>query len=491
MISHTLEDYLGQCKDYNLIPVYSEFFTDTDTPITLFNKVCKNNEYSYLLESVEGAEHLARYSFIGFEPFLRYWFERQKGYIEERGIVIETTGNPIDILADIMNRYKAPNVAELPRFYGGAVGYFGYDMVRYLEKLPDKKEEELELPECYYILSKVVMIFDHVKHRVLVVVNTQPGDEPEKEYAKAVEQIADVLKKIKAPLIELTIDPLTEKNNNAGFCANMTCDDFVSMVSNAKEYIKAGDIFQVVLSQRFRFSTDKTPFDIYRSLRVINPAPYLFYLNLGSIKVIGSSPEMLVRVEDNKVQTCPIAGTRPRGKNQNEDRLHEEELLKDEKELAEHVMLVDLGRNDLGRVCEYGSINVSDFMKVEKYSHVMHIVTRVTGSLKDGYNCFDTLKACFPAGTVSGAPKVRAMEIIDELEPTARGIYSGVVGYFGFTGNMDTCITIRTVVVHKDVAYVQAGAGIVADSDPENEYNETLNKARAIFETLNSKGGRQ
>lgn len=476
-----LEAYIANSSAYRLVPVYKELFTDVDTPITLYKKVCGTEE-SYLLESVEGSEHLSRYSFIGINPFLRFWYDNKTGYIEENGVIKEETGNPLDILAGIMARFRGPDLPGLPRFYGGAVGYFAYDTIRHIEHLPDAREKSPDLPECCYLLTKVNLIFDHVRHRVIVVANTRPGAEPEKDYQEALALIEEVVQKIKGPAPETP--PAAGEALSSGFVSNMTRDDFAAMVVKAKEYIKAGDIFQVVLSQRFQQPVHKAPFDIYRSLRAINPAPYLYYLNLGKTQVIGSSPEMLVRVEGGIAETCPIAGTRPRGRDEEEDDCLAEELLEDEKEKAEHVMLVDLGRNDLGRVCIYESIELTDFMIVEKYSHVMHLVSRIKGKLKPEYTAIDTLKACFPAGTVSGAPKVRAMEIIDELEPTGRGIYAGVVGYFGFSGNMDTCITIRTVVVHEGIAYVQAGAGIVADSDPQKEYEETLNKAGAIFETF-------
>ena len=481
MFFPNIDEYLEMSNNYNLIPVYTDLFVDMDTPISIFKKVCQG-QYTYLLESVEGGENLARYSFIGLEPFVRYECRDGNGIITDKNGQCQVNGEPLRILNEIMNRYQAPKIDGLPRFYGGAVGYFGYDLIRYVEKLPEETVNDLNLPDCNFILTRLVLIFDHVKHRVKIVVNTEPGINPVDAYNSAVNSISYIKKIINEP--SAVNSNHSGVNTHSDFVSNMTKEDFVAKVERAKEYIRAGDVFQVVLSQRLKMPLQGEPFDIYRNLRTINPAPYLYYLNFGGTVIIGSSPEMLIRVEDNYIQTCPIAGTRPRGLNKAEDAIFEKELLADEKEKAEHLMLVDLGRNDLGRVCNYGSIEVNGFMEVERYSHVMHLVTNVSGLLKPEYTCYDALKACFPAGTVSGAPKVRAMEIIEELEPTRRGVYAGVIGYFGFTGNMDTCITIRTILVHDGATYVQAGAGIVADSHPEREYDETINKAKALLETL-------
>lgn len=477
-----IEEYIEMSKEYNLIPVYADLFVDMDTPISIFKKVC-NGQYTYLLESVEGGENLARYSFIGLDPFMRFECRRGEGIIEDSQGSRTVKGEPLDILQDIMQSYHAPKIDGLPRFYGGAVGYFGYDLVRYIETLPETTEDDLDLPDCNFILTRLVLIFDHVKHKVKIVVNTEPGSNPADAYQEAVNSITHVKKLISGQLVSDSTYQ-SQGTPSGGFVSNMTKEEFISKVEAAKEYIKSGDIFQVVLSQRLKMPLQGHPFDIYRNLRTVNPAPYLYYLNFGGTVIIGSSPEMLIRVEDGVVQTCPIAGTRPRGKSKSEDISFEKELLADHKEKAEHVMLVDLGRNDLGRVCDYGSIEVHGFMDIERYSHVMHIVSTVKGMLRAGMNSFSALKACFPAGTVSGAPKIRAMEIIEELEPTRRGVYAGIIGYFGFTGNMDTCITIRTILVHNGATYVQAGAGIVADSQPEKEYEETINKAKALLETL-------
>ncbi len=480
-------EYLQMSKTYNLIPVYTELFVDMDTPISIFKKVCKGR-YSYLLESVEGGENLARYSFIGFEPFLNFFCRNGNNVIEKdegtTTIKTELTGSPLDNLRKIMEEYQAPTIAGLPRFYGGAVGYFGYDLIRYIEEIPEETVDDLGIPDCHFILTRMVLIFDHVKHKVKIVVNTEPGGSPEKTYEKAVSSINAIKQMIHSNPVMISAQRYDKNRSLQDFNSNMTKEEFMVKVEKAKEYIKSGDVFQVVLSQRLNMPLKGEPFDVYRNLRTVNPAPYLYYLNFDETVIIGSSPEMLIRVEDGEIQTCPIAGTRPRGKDNTEDELFEKELLADEKETAEHLMLVDLGRNDLGRVCDYGSIKLNCFMQIERYSHVMHLVSTVSGKILPEMSSFDALKSCFPAGTVSGAPKIRAMEIIEELEPTRRGVYAGVIGYFGFTGNMDTCITIRTIVVHKGRTYIQAGAGIVADSQPEKEYDETINKAKALLETL-------
>lgn len=481
MIYPEINEYKEMAGNYNLIPVYTDLLVDMDTPISIFKKVCRQ-PYTYLLESVEGGENLARYSFIGLEPFVKFKFKNGSGVIENSTGIHQVTGEPLAVLKEIMDSYQAPKIDGLPRFYGGAVGYFGYDLVRYMEELPDETIDDLDLPDCHFILTRLVLIFDHVKHKLKIVVNTEPGHDPVTAYQAAVQRI-NYIKKIinEHPSLEHSS---TNTIYQTDISSNMTKEEFMEKVEQAKGYIRAGDVFQVVLSQRLRMPLKREPFDIYRTLRTVNPAPYLYYLDFGGTVIIGSSPEMLIRVEDDFVQTCPIAGTRPRGKSMTEDKSLEKELLADEKEKAEHLMLVDLGRNDLGRVCDYGSIEVSGFMDIERYSHVMHIVSTVNGRLKPGKTCYDALKACFPAGTVSGAPKLRAMEIIEELEPSRRGVYAGAIGYFGFTGNMDTCITIRTILVHDGMTYVQAGAGIVADSDPQKEYEETLNKAGALLQTL-------
>lgn len=496
MLFPSFDEYLELSKAYDIVPVYQEVLVDMETPISIYKKLGhhkhsnpqesilqdSNPLESYLLESVEGGEHLARYSFIGLEPFLSFRFKDGEGVINREGQEEKVTGKPLAILEQLMSGYKAPLLENLPRFYGGAVGYFGYDLTRTWEQLPSSGNDDLELADCHFVLTNLVLIFDHVQHKLKIVYNSRVGEDAELSYHQAQEHINRVLVLLSRPNLGNLQQVPTP--GAASITSNLTKQQFMAKVEQAQEYIRAGDIFQVVLSQRFQAPLEAAPFDIYRSLRRINPAPYLYFLDFGDTKLIGSSPEMLVRVEDRRVETRPLAGTRPRGKNTREDQQLAAELLADEKEKAEHLMLVDLGRNDLGRVCTYGSVELTEFMQVERYSHVMHLVTQVEGQLGEGHSQYDALEACFPAGTVSGAPKLRAMEIIAELEPNNRGAYAGAIGYLSFTGNMDTCITIRTIVVSKGQLYVQAGAGIVADSVPELEYQETVNKAMALLKTL-------
>lgn len=494
MYSPLLGEYLKLSSRYNLIPVYHEFVADTLTPITVFWKVF-SGQPAFLLESVEGGERLARYSFIGIDPYLVYGHHGKAGWVYNRasGVVQKVAGNPFYLLEKLVASYQAPVFTDLPRFFGGAAGYFGYDLVRWLEKLPSASKNDLELPDCYFLFCGTVLIFDHVRRTLRVVVNSFPGDSPELSYARALQKIDEVFAALDGSernLTRLLTDGVNCRDGNGagGLLSraetNLTRENFLAGVKKAKEYIRRGDILQVVLSQRFRQPFRGDPFTVYRRLRALNPSPYLYFFNFGDLAVAGSSPEMLVKVEGKLVETRPIAGTRPRGGSPEDDLRLAEELQNDPKERAEHIMLVDLGRNDLGRVCEAGSVSVPQFLTIERYSHVMHLVSSVKGLLAPGRRAFDALKACFPAGTVSGAPKVRAMEIIEELEPTVRGPYAGAVGYIGFNGNLDTAITIRTIIFHRGYAYVQAGAGIVADSDPAREYEETVNKARALLETL-------
>ncbi|RKO66840.1 anthranilate synthase component I family protein [Desulfofundulus salinus] len=547
MIFPSEEEYLQLACHYRLVPVSAEWEADMETPISLFSRLATRGP-SFLLESVEGGEKLARYSFIGLDPLAVY---HQKGglgqiilgaknssglidalrsvgkecmiaYRPERGSLLSNSadgvapggseyryyleGNPFVIVEQLMSYLRGPHLPELPRFYGGAVGYFGYDLVRWLERLPLTATDDLGLPDMILLFTGTVLILDHLRHTLRVVVNTQPGPDPQTAYLQAIKTIEKIHRLINgSPASRDTAGgpgpggklnthrfqqramkecSSTKRDTNSSISTNLTRGEFVSLVQKAKEYIRQGEILQVVLSQRLQVPFNGDPFQVYRRLRRINPTPYLYYLNLGQVVMAGSSPEMLVRVEDDTVETRPIAGTRPRGATVAEDEALAAELLADPKEQAEHVMLVDLGRNDLGRVCTPGSVTVPQFMSVEKYSHVMHLVSSVRGVLARNASAFDAFKACFPAGTVSGAPKVRAMEIIEELEPLRRGPYAGAVGYLGYNGNLDTAITIRTVTFYRGFAYVQAGAGIVADSVPEREYQETLNKARALLQTL-------
>ncbi|NHM27932.1 anthranilate synthase component I [Desulfofundulus sp. TPOSR] len=515
MIFPSEEEYLQLACHYRLVPVSAEWEADMETPISLFSRLATRAP-SFLLESVEGGEKLARYSFIGLDPLALYHQKDGLGQIipgagNPSGLIdaIKLVGkeaNPFVIVEQLMNYLRGPHLPELPRFYGGAVGYFGYDLVRWLERLPLTATDDLGLPDLILIFTGTVLILDHVRHTLRVVVNTLPGAEPSAAYRQAAGTIEKIhrlindssanrdatrgLKPCRKPDMhgfrQQAIKECSSTNKNAGssISTNLTQGEFISLVQKAKEYIRQGEILQVVLSQRLQVPFNGDPFQVYRRLRRINPSPYLYYLNLGPVVMAGSSPEMLVRVEGDTVETRPIAGTRPRGSTAAEDEALAAELLADPKERAEHVMLVDLGRNDLGRVCTPGSVTVPQFMSVEKYSHVMHLVSSVQGVLAPNASAFDAFKACFPAGTVSGAPKVRAMEIIEELEPLRRGPYAGAVGYLGYNGNLDTAITIRTVTFYQGFAYVQAGAGIVADSVPEREYQETLNKARALLQTL-------
>lgn len=474
------QKYLELAGHYNLVPVYTEHLTDTETPITLFLRLAGAGP-ACLLESVEGGRHLGRYSFIALDPLLTFSSRDGRGrVIYPGGAWRDADGPPLEVLQALMDQFKVPPVQELPRFFGGAVGFVAYDAVRSLEKLPGDPADEMGIPDCLQFFPGSVVIYDHLRHTVTFVVN-YPVDRsnPAATYRRSLARLEEMKAALKQPLPESEGFSLPGDTGT-----DLPEEEFKGRVERALEYIRAGEVIQVVLSRRFTVGFAGDDFAVYRRLRSVNPSPYMFYFNLGEIKVLGSSPEMLVRVENGVVTTCPIAGTRPRGESPAEDAALAAELLADEKERAEHLMLVDLGRNDLGRVCAPGTVRVPRFMEVEYFSHVMHMVSLVQGRLQDGVGALGALGACFPAGTVSGAPKVRAMEIIDELEPYRRGVYAGAAGYLGFNGNMDTAISIRTLVIKNGTAYIQAGAGIVADSEPERECREIENKARAIFRTL-------
>lgn len=477
--------------NYNVIPIRMEVYADMETPISLFKRF-EDSEFCFLLESVEGGEKWARYSFIGRNPFIIAKSSRNKTIIEEKnGNVSIEEGNPVEILKNLMGKFKGADLPMMPRFNGGAVGFFGYDLIRYYENLPNTPEDDLEIPESHFMFADEVIVFDHLKQKIHIVVNLHVEGNIERSYTSAIERIKAIYKEIITSRWKIAdnFKPDFEAcKKELSFKSNISKEKFCENVLKAKQYIKDGDIFQVVLSQRLCAGTDKEPFNVYRVLRVINPSPYMYYLKFKEYSLVGASPEMLVRVENGTVETCPIAGTRKRGLTPEEDEALEKELLADEKELAEHTMLVDLGRNDIGKVSKYGTVAVKDPMHIERYSHVMHIVTNVTGELRDDKTPFDALMSVLPAGTVSGAPKVRAMEIIDELENVKRGPYAGAIGYLSFNGNLDSCITIRTMVFKDGKAYIQAGAGIVADSVPENEYEETLNKAKALLKSLEEVG---
>lgn len=481
------EKFIQLDNKVNILTVYRKILIDTETPISIFQKM-KSNKFSYLLESAEEDGKLARYSFIGIDPFLVFQSKGRKIEIITEGKKTVLYENPFLYLRKLFDNFRIITIEELPRFWGGGVGYFGYDMVRFIEKLPEKKISDPEIPDCILIFARTTLVIDHLTHQLWIIVNNPLSDlSKEVSYDKVVEQIEKIIGQIKKPALLQELEKKGVKNNigdNNILKSNVTREEFIEKVKRAKEYILAGDIFQVVLSQCLTKKIELHPFEVYRSLRSLNPSPYMYYLNFGGIQVVGASPEPLVRLTDELVESKPIAGTRPRGRTKLEDLNLEKEMINDEKERAEHTMLVDLARNDLGRVCCPGTVKVSNFMKVEKFSHVMHLVSGVEGRIQPNKNAFDVLEACFPAGTVSGAPKVRAMEIIDELEPNCRGPYAGAVGYIGFNGNMDTCITIRTIIFKKNRAYIQAGAGIVADSIPEMEYKETLNKSMALLKAI-------
>ena len=472
MYHPTLDEIKNTKWNGNLVPVYREIVADMETPVSAFLKINRGGN-SFLLESVEGGQRLARYSFIGTEPY--------------RDLTVKATDktDPLDIIAEELHQYQVVPLEGLPRFAGGAVGYLSYETVNRFENLPSPEKDSLKLPEARFMFVDTMLVFDHVTHKIKVLSYVKLNGDIDKEYQKAVAKIDDLVTRLQHPYTnKKAARSKAGPNSTSNLTSNTTQKDFEANVKKIKEYITAGEAIQVVYSQRLSQPTDLPPFEIYRALRTINPSPYMFYLDYGQYQIVGASPEVLVRVEDGNVMTRPLAGSRPRGKTPEEDAALEKELRNDEKERAEHIMLVDLGRNDIGRVSQAGTVKVSELMDVERYSHIMHLVTHVQGKLRPEMDAFDALRACFPAGTVSGAPKVRAMEIIAELEPEKRGPYAGAVGYFSFSGNMDMAIAIRTMVVKKGVAYVQAGAGIVYDSIPSREYEESLNKASALLKAL-------
>jgi anthranilate synthase component 1 len=484
----TFLDYNGQ-PDFPLVPIWHERETGHETPESTFHKISSGHRYAFLLESMEGDQKTARYSFVGADPFERLVGTKDGlNRINDRG-VLTLKGNPIDLMRGIMQEYRTPVVERLPRFAGGAVGYFSYDVVRHFESVPDNNKDEMHLPDLHFMIAGKMVIFDHVKQRLYVVVNMLSNiTDPASAYHQGMTQIDDLLDRIDQPD---PVGPQTSATHDHPIPdfdpmvqSNVPQEIFEDTVRQAKEYIAAGDIFQVVLSQRFNVGIEQAPFDIYRALARLNPSPYLFYLQMDDVHIVGASPETMVLVEDRQVTLRPIAGTRKRGATPEEDEALIEELLQDPKECAEHIMLLDLGRNDVGRVCEYGTVKTTELMGIEKYSHVSHIVSNVVGHLREGIDGFDVLEATFPAGTLSGAPKIRAMEIIDELETTRRGVYGGALGYIGFSDNLDLCITIRTMVIKDGRAYIQAGAGIVTDSDPETEHVECHNKAAASLRAI-------
>ncbi len=490
MIKPALAEFQALGRAAQVVPVTTELPGDLETPIGLYNKLCGNEAYGFLLESVEGGERWARYSYIGRRPLVRIQAFGDRVEIHRDGTVQERTGDVLTIVEEVMQPFTTVDFPHCPKFFGGAVGYFSYDLVKNFEVLPANNPDTLELPDVHLMIPQDLVVYDHVEQKIILVqyVLTHSGnvngglDGQTSAYEQALERLQALEREILAPGNRGVQQP--HQIRELAIRSTETKDSFMEKVVKAKEYIRNGDIFQVVLSQRLEVDGPDDPFEAYRRLRSINPSPYLFFLDFGAYQLAGASPELLVKVENGRVATCPIAGTRPRGETTEEDVRLADELLNDEKELAEHRMLVDLGRNDLGKIASFGTVETKDLMHIQRFSHVMHIVTNVEGDLAPEFSMYDAIKACLPAGTVSGAPKIRAMEIIDELEGQKRGPYAGAVGYLGFNGNMDICITIRTIVFTEGKSYLQAGAGIVADSDPATEHEETLRKARALVEAL-------
>jgi anthranilate synthase component 1 len=495
------DEFVRLAGQGNLVPVYRRLTGDTLTPVSAFCKI-QEGDWAFLFESVVGGERLGRYSFLGSGPFLRFEASGRRVRLQPAAGRAEELEHPdpLRLLQEKLSAYRTPPLHGLPRFLGGCVGYAAYDAVRYVERLPQAPPDDRGLPDLCFGFYDRMVIFDHLFKTVIVVahahVPSPPAPLPSGErgeealrrcYREACAKVDRMVERLQQGVADLQltdINPFDAALGRVEYVSNFTPEAFQAAVVQCKEYIKAGDIFQVVLSQRLQAETRARPFDIYRTLRVVNPSPFLFYLKAGPLSLVGSSPEIMVRVEGDRVTIRPLAGTRRRGVSEEEDDRLAAELLADPKERAEHIMLVDLGRNDIGRVAQYGSVQLSDVMTVERYSHVMHLCSTVSGRLQPGKTAFDALRSCLPAGTLSGAPKVRAMEIIDELEPHRRGPYGGAVGYVDFGGNLDTCITLRTLVLKGQTAYLQAGAGIVADSVPEAEYEETLNKARGLLRAL-------
>ncbi len=481
----SLAEFKQLASQGTFVPVCKEIMADLLTPVSAFLKIAGHADYAFLLESVEGGEHLGRYSFLGKDPFLVLRAGRDgKATVEQAGVTSELSEAFIPALRRLMADFKSPAVPGLPRFTGGAVGFLGYDATSWFEPVPlapGAGPDDTD-PAAGFMIFDTVLAFDHVRHRMLLISNARvrPDDDLESLYQFACAKIGFLERELQASLSE----PMPSSGAPLAITSNLTREQFESAVRKGKEYIAAGDIYQVVLSQRFDAEVEAEPFTVYRALRHVNPSPYMFFVRMGPRAIIGSSPEMLVRVENGLVQTHPIAGTRPRGRDEAEDLRLAEELKADGKERAEHVMLVDLGRNDIGRVSEFGTVRVPQFMGLERYSHVMHLVSVVEGKLAADCDRLDALVSCFPAGTVSGAPKIRAMEIIAELEPDRRGLYAGAVGYLDFAGNLDFCIAIRTIVMSGSRACVQAGAGIVIESNPAAEFEETCSKARALTRAL-------
>ena len=480
------KEFSRLARDFTLVPVVKSVVADLLTPVSAFLAVAAQEPDAFLLESVERGEQIGRYTFLGARPYLQVQ-ARGEDVVLQRGRVRERRrGSVLATAKELLRQHRPASLTGLPPFTAGAVGYFAYDTVRQLEKIGEHTKSDLSLPDCVLMFFDRVLAFDHLRHQIHIIATADVTREsPRRAYERALTDIAMLEKKLaRSPRPRDWRKSHPFGRAKLKVHAGTSRGRFMKSVERAKEYIAAGDIFQVVLSQRLDFTPTVAPFDIYRALRTVNPSPYMYFLRAGDVHVLGSSPEMLVRVTGRKLEYRPIAGTHPRGRNENEDLRLEKAMLADEKERAEHVMLVDLGRNDLGRVSEYGSVKVRDLMYVERYSHVMHIVSALEGKLREGLDALDAFAACFPAGTLSGAPKVRAMQIIEELEPVRRGIYGGSVLNADFTGNLDSCIAIRTMLMKGKHAYLQAGAGIVADSNPVTEFQECMNKARAVLKAV-------
>ena len=484
MANPDFESFRNTARKGNLVPVWKVLTADLETPVSAYLKLVGEERYAFLLESVEGGERVGRYTYVGASPDLVLTAVGDEIEIREGSAVTRRRGDLFGVLKDLVQRFRPAGHDGLPPFSAGAVGYAGYELVRLIEtRVPPFREDDVGAPDAVFMFFTSVLVFDHVKHQVYAIANARVGDSA--NLAEAYAGARREVEALEACLARTVVLPNgATRTGPLQLRSNIGKDAYCAAVEKAREYILAGDIFQVVLSQRLEMEPGVHPFQIYRALRTVNPSPYMFYLQIGDSAVVGSSPELLVKVDGRHIEYRPIAGTRPRGKTAAEDRALAEDLLADKKELAEHVMLVDLGRNDVGRVAEYGSVRVPEFEIIEYYSHVMHIVSSVLGTLREGLDAFDALKACFPAGTVSGAPKVRAMEIIAELEPTKRGVYSGSVMYLDFSGALTSAIAIRTMMTRRDKAYLQVGAGIVADSVPEREWEETMNKARALLRAV-------
>jgi anthranilate synthase component I len=484
MIQPSLKELKEMAGQGTVIPVCKDILGDLLTPAAAFLRVAHGRRRVFLLESVEGGEHLARYSFIGWDPFLVVRGKGNTVWIERQGEIVQEEAEGFSKLRQLSQGFTPVTMPGMPPFLGGGVGYFAYDLVRQFEKLPSLAEDDLGLDDYQVMYFSNILAFDHLRHRIHIIANifNDRGTQGlEAKYQDALLRIEQIEKRLIIPISISSAAPPAEIPEPI---SNLSESTYYSNVEKAKQHIQAGDIFQVVLSQRFAMQIRCDPFDIYRALRFINPSPYMFFLRMDNLHLVGASPEMLVKVQNKRVEYGPIAGTRPRGDTPEEDALLGRELLADEKERAEHIMLVDLGRNDLGRVCNYGSVKVTDLMRIERYSHVMHLVSSVEGELRNDLDCFHALESCLPAGTVSGAPKVRAMEIIESMEPRRRGVYGGAVGYVDFSGNLDTCIALRTLMIKDGVAYIQAGGGIVADSDPRREREESINKASALIRAV-------